>query len=171
MLYNSASCIGPDEGELVNQRKLAIPPGFELDYFSAGQGCNLFTCKGFKIATLICYDDEFAETVRHVAAQGADLVLVPTALGADWDWVAEKVIPTRAFENGIFFAYANGVETQGEMTFLGKSVIAGPSGTEPSRAGSDPEILHAALDLPLVAKAQSRLPYLADPGWLKLDCQ
>ena len=53
---------------------------------------------------------------------------------------------------------------QGEMTFLGKSVIAGPAGTELTRAGSDPEILHAALDLPLVAKAQSRLPYLADRG-------
>ena len=47
MFYNSASCIGPDGGELVHQRKLAIPPGFERDYFSAGQGCNLFTCKGF----------------------------------------------------------------------------------------------------------------------------
>jgi len=35
-LYNSATCIGPDGGELVHQRKLAIPPGFERDYFSAG---------------------------------------------------------------------------------------------------------------------------------------
>jgi len=74
------------------------------------------------------------------------------------------MMPTRAFENGVFFAYANGVGTQGEMTFLGKSVIAGPAGIELTRAGSDPEILYAALDLPLVAKAQSRLPYLADRG-------
>ena len=113
---------------------------------------------------MICYDPEFVETVRHVAAQGADLVLVPTALGTDWDWVAEKMMPARAFENGFFFAYANGVGMQGEMTFLGKSVIAGPAGTKLARAGSDPEILHAALDLPLVAKGQSRLPYLADRG-------
>ena len=91
-------------------------------------------------------------------------MLVPTALGADWDWFPEKVMPTRAFKNGIFFAYANGMGMQGEMNFLGKSVIAGPAGTELTRAGSDPEILHAALDLPLVAKGQSRLPYLADRG-------
>jgi len=120
---------------------------------------------------LICYDPEFVETVRHVAAQGANLVLVPTALGTDWDWVAEKMMPMRAFENGVFFAYANGVGTQDDMTFLGKSFIVGPAGTELARAGNDPEILQAALDLYLVAKAQARLPYLTDRGRLKLDCQ
>jgi len=31
---------------------------------------------------LICYDAEYAELARHVAALGADLILVPTALGA-----------------------------------------------------------------------------------------
>ena len=62
------------------------------------------------------------------------MVLVPTALGADRDWVAEKMMPARAFENGVFFAYANGVGIQGEMTFLGKSVIAGLAGTELTRA-------------------------------------
>ena len=109
----------------MHQRKLAIPPGFEWDYFSPGQGCYLFTYKCFKITTLICYDAEFSETVRHVAAQGADLVLVPTALGTDWDWAGEKMMPTRAFENGVFFAYANGVGTQDGITFLSKSVIVG----------------------------------------------
>ncbi len=161
-------CIGPDGALLGHHRKLAIPPGFERAHFSAGAGATLFDYRGFKIATLICYDAEFAETVRHVAALGADLVLVPTALGAAWGWVAETMIPTRAYENGVFLAYANGAGAQGDMTFLGQSVIAAPMGVELARAGSEPEILYATLDLDQVATAQARLPYLQDRTTLHL---
>ena len=167
-LYNSAMCIGPDGTLLGHHRKLAIPPGFEREYYTAGQGITLFTYRGFKIATLICYDAEFPETVRHAAALGADLVLVPTALGADWGWVADTMLPTRAYENGVFLAYANGSGTQGDMEFLGKSVIAAPNGTELARASRTSEILYASLDPAMVRKAQLRLPYLLDRTSLDL---
>lgn len=168
-LYNSAICIGPDGVLLGHQRKLAIPPGFERDFLAPGDGVSVFEFRGFKIATLICYDAEFPETFRHVAALGAELVLVPTALGADWNWVAETMIPTRAYENGVFLAYANGAGQQGEMSFLGKSVIATPDGRELARAGAEPEILYADLEHALVAKAQARLPYLKDRLLLNLS--
>lgn len=117
---------------------------------------------GLRIATLICYDAEFAETVRHVAGQGAELILVPTALGAEWGWVAQTMMPTRAYENGVFLAYANSAGQQHGMAFLGHSLIAAPDGTEAARAGSSPEILIADLDRARVTAAQSRLPYLQD---------
>ena len=161
-LYNAAACIGPDGALLCHQRKLAIPPGFERDHFLPGRGCQLFEFCGFKIATLICYDAEFAETVRHVAAQGAQLVLVPTALSDNWAWVAETMIPTRAYENGVFLAYANSAGTENGVTYLGASCIAAPNGTELARAGTAPEFLFADLDIELVRAAQQRLPYLAD---------
>jgi nitrilase len=41
----------------------------------------LFIYKGLQIATLICYDAELPETARYVARMGAELTLVPTALG------------------------------------------------------------------------------------------
>lgn len=166
ILYNSAICIGPDGTTLGHQRKLAIPPGFERAFFSAGQGCDLFVYKAFKIATLICYDAEFPETVRYVAQMGADLVLVPTALGAKWGWVAETMIPTRGFENGVFLAYANGAGQQNEMTFLGRSFIGSPDGEILARAGMSPEIIFANLDLSRVKAAQRRLPYLMDQAHL-----
>jgi predicted amidohydrolase len=95
-------------------------------------------------------------------------VLVPTALGADWGWVADTMLPTRAYENGVFLAYANGSGTQGDMEFLGKSVIAAPNGTELARAGRGSEILYALLDPAMVRKAQLRLPYLLDRTSLDL---
>ena len=166
---NAALCVSPQGKVLSHQRKLAIPPGFERHHFHPGQGCHLFTYGGLRIATLICYDAEFPETVRHVAAAGADLVLVPTALGADWSWVAHSMIPTRAYENGIFLAYANSAGIELGMAFLGASVIAAPNGSELARAGDHPTVLYADLDRDHVTKAQARLPYLHDRLALRLD--
>ncbi len=167
-LFNAAQCIGPNGQRLVHQRKLAIPPGFEQTYFTAGQGCALFDLCGLRIATLICYDAEFSETVRHVATLGADLVLVPTALGADWGWVAQTMIPTRAYENGVYLAYANSAGSQNDMAFLGASVIAAPDGVEATRASAAPDVIYADIDKARVQAAQQRLPYLADRQNLRL---
>lgn len=162
LIYNAAMCISSQGEVLCHQRKLAIPPGAERHYFTPGEGCRLFDLQGFRIATLICYDAEFPETFRHVAGLGADLVLVPTALGDQWSWVAHKMIPTRAFENGIFLAYCNHAGTENGMTYLGASVIAAPDGTELARAEKGTATIIGNLDRELVSFAQKRLPYLTD---------
>lgn len=167
-LFNAAVTLS-DSGELLaHQRKLAIPPGFERDHFTAGQGCALFEYRHFRIATLICYDAEFPETVRHVAGMGANLVLVPTALSAGWSWVAYKMIPTRAYENGIYLAYANSAGVENGMEYLGASVIAAPDGAELARAGDTPQIIFGDLENARVTAAQARLPYLNDRHELNL---
>ena len=160
--FNAAQCFGPNGMRLGGHRKLAIPPGFEADHFKRGEGCSLFIYKGLQIATLICYDAEFPETARHVASMGAELILVPTALGAQWDWVSKTMVPTRAYENGVFLAYANSAGTENGMGFLGQSFIAAPNGKELARAGASPELIYAELKREQVTKAQSRLPYLND---------
>lgn len=89
-------------------------------------------------------------------------MLVPTALGSQWGHVAHKVIPTRAFENGVFAAYANHAGVEQGMAYFGGSCIIAPDCSELARAGSNEEILISPLELDLVAKAQARLPYLKD---------
>lgn len=166
-IFNAAQCFGPDGKRLGGHRKLAIPPGFEADYFKRGKGCSTFEFRGLRIATLICYDAEFPETARHVASMGAELILVPTALGIRWDWVAQTMIPSRAYENGVFLAYANRAGTENGMDFLGQSVICGPDGKVLARAGSSSELIYGALERRRVEAAQSRLPYLTDINTLK----
>ena len=169
VIFNAAQCIGPDGARLGGHRKLAIPPGFEGDHFTPGRGCTLFSYRGVRIATLICYDAEFPETARHVASMGAELVLVPTALGAQWEWVAQRMIPTRAYENGVFLAYANSAGSEHGMTFLGQSFIATPDGQELARATTHAQVIYGTLHLDNVTAAQKRLPYQIDREALKLD--
>ncbi len=161
-IFNASQCIGPDGTRLGGHRKLVIPPGFEGNYFTPGRGCTLFSYRDVRIATLICYDAEFPETARHVASMGAELVIVPTALGAQWEWVSQRMIPTRAFENGVYLAYANSAGSENGMAFLGQSFIATPDGRELARAKAQPEIIYGNLHLDKVSVAQARLPYLVD---------
>ncbi|MEP2029968.1 MAG: carbon-nitrogen hydrolase family protein [Paracoccaceae bacterium] len=168
-IYNAAQCFGPDGTLLGGHRKLAIPPGFEQSHFKRGQGCTLFSYRGLRIATLICYDAEFPETARHVAALGAELILVPTALGDQWGWVSQRMIPTRAYENGVYLAYANSAGTENGMGFLGQSFIATPDGKELARAGMSAELIYGVIERQRVAASQSRLPYLDDLKMLRVD--
>lgn len=166
--YNSAACFGPDGALLANHRKLVLPPGFETRCFHPGQGATLFSLGGVRLALLICYDAEFPEAVRAVARQGAEAVIVPTALKDRWASVAYRMMPTRAFENGVYLIYANHAGREGATTYLGASCVVGPDGEDLARAGAGEETLLASLDTARVREAQARLPYLRDIDGLRL---
>lgn len=161
-IYNAAQALDTDGKSLGHHRKLAIPPGFERQMFAPGQGINGFDFRGVHCAILICYDAEFPETARQAAANGAEVLIVPTALGADWGWVAGQMIPTRGFENGVYLAYANSAGVENSLRYLGQSVIAAPDGRELARAAQKPTVLVAEIDPAKVSAAQQRLPYLID---------
>ena len=161
-LYNAAQCIDAKGNSLGHHRKLLLPPGFECDHFSPGSTSAAFELQGVRIATLICYDMEFPESLRHVAVEGADLVVVPTALSAEWGVVADCVAPARAFENGVYLAYANYCGHENGTAYFGGSCIVGPNGTALARAGQKPQLLLADVDPKSVLAAQTRLPYLKD---------
>jgi len=159
-LYNAAMVYGADGGHLLNYRKRLIPPGFEGTYFAQGDSQGVFEINGWKLAVLICYDVEFPEYVRQAALSGADAIVAPTALRNMWGFVADTMLPTRAFENGVYVLYANHAGAEGNCEYLGRSVIVGPSGEEAARAGDSEELIAATLDRSAVLAARATLPYL-----------
>ena len=162
LIFNSACCIGADGTRLANHRKLAIPPGIEMGQFEPGSGLTFFAIGGIRFSILICYDAEFPEAVRAACRLGAQVVIVPTALSDQWDQVAHRVMPTRAFENGCYLLYANHSGTEGELNYLGCSCIIGPDGRDLARASADGELLTGHLLLEHVTAARIRLPYFRD---------
>jgi len=160
--FNSALVIGKDGARLANHRKVALPTDYEKTWFRPGHELTFFTLAGWKIAVIVCYEVEFPEIVRACASEGADLVVVPTALTHEWDVVARKVVPARAFENGIFVAYANHGGSDGGFEYLGESCIVGPDGRDLAQAGSGEALIEAVLDPAALHPVRKRLPYLAD---------
>lgn len=161
-VYNSALVVSATGAILANHRKLAIPPGFEQNFFAPGNQLTGFELAGMKCALVICYDVEFPETVRAACLAGAEIVLIPTALGAQWDQVAHRVVPARAFENGCYTLYANHAGSEGDISYAGASCIVGPDGRDVARADDRPQLITATLEASRVAAARQRLPYFAD---------
>ena len=162
-LYNSAAFVSAQGELVVNHRKRLNSPGsFEEDYFTPGDQASVVQYRNWRIAVLICYEVEFPEAVRNAALDGAQLVLVPTALIDQWDVVASRVVPARAFENGVWLAYANHAGHENGFDYLGGSKIVAPDGVIEADAGAAEELISTVIDTDRVVAAQKRLPYLRD---------
>ncbi|QIB49247.1 carbon-nitrogen hydrolase family protein [Streptomyces aureoverticillatus] len=166
-VFNSVQLIGPDGARLANYRKTHLFGGFERDHFTPGEKTVVQAeLDGMRIGLMICYDVEFPENVRAHALAGTDLLLVPTAQMHPFQFVAESVVPVRAFENQMYVAYVNRVGPEGEFEFVGLSALAGPDGVARARAGRGEELVFADADPAFLAASREANPYLSDrrPG-------
>jgi 5-aminopentanamidase len=161
VIYNAAACIDRDGRTVAHHRKLRLPNAYEKSYFATGDAYTLFELHGWSIAMLICYDVEFPEAVRASAARGAQLVVAPTALKKEWSFVARSMVPTRAFENRFFVAYANYCGREGSFEYLGESCFARPDGSVIA-GGTAEGLVTATLDVGDIARARRSLDYLDD---------
>lgn len=122
---------------------------------------------GRRVAFQICYDIEFPEPARALATRGADLLLVPTAIDGESDYVAEVLVRARAAENRIVVAYADHARSVDAPVedptagFAGLSTVAGPEGAVLAMAGRGTELLLADIPEP-AAPRPSAADYLAD---------
>jgi predicted amidohydrolase len=160
---NTAVCVNAGGQVLGRYRKTHLFGDLDRDMFSAGAGDEaLFEVRGWNIGLLICYDVEFAENARRLALQGADLIVVPTANMVGFDFVAQHLVPTRAYENQVFVAYANFCGREAELAYGGLSCVAAPDGTVPARGGRLPALVMADLKSEALVEGRQRLRHLAD---------
>ncbi|CAM5502809.1 hypothetical protein SGLAM104S_00759 [Streptomyces glaucescens] len=146
-VYNSAQLISAEGTRLANYRKTHLFGCFERDHFTPGeQPVVQAELDGLRIGLMICYDVEFPENVRAHALAGTDLLLVPTAQMHPFQFVAEHLVPVRAFENQMYVAYVNRVGAEDEFEFVGLSTLAGPDGVARARAGRGEELVFADAD-------------------------
>ena len=148
VVYNSAVVLGPDGGLLASYRKLQLFGEREKALYAPGDAYVVFPFRNRRIGLLICYDVEFPEHCRAIARQGADLVLVPTANMPPFDNVNRVTIAARALDHGVTLAYCNYCGVEGDLTYVGRSVIAGPDGEPIALAGVEAALLIADLPEP-----------------------
>ncbi len=133
-VYNSAACFGPDGTLLCNYRKVQLYGPREAALYRPGDSLPTFRLGTETAAILICYDIEFAPHVKALTDRGATLILVPTANMAPFTYVRVTIV------------YANYCGTEGDLTYVGLSTIAGPHGEVLAQAGETPTLLIA--DIP-----------------------
>ena len=156
--YNAATLVGPDGVVGGRHRKVHLFGDVDRRLFVPNAAPPAaFDFDGARVGILICYDVEFPEAVRRLAADGARAVLVPTANMAGFDEVQQILVRARAFENGCGLVYANYCGSDDLFKYNGLSEICGPGGEVLAQAGAQGEELIIA-DLP----GESAGTYLAD---------
>jgi nitrilase len=116
----------------------------------------------WQIGLSVCYDLRFAELYRAYAANGVDLMLVPSAFTfttgqAHW----EILLRARAIENLSFVAAAaqGGTHPSGRKTW-GQSMVIDPWGRILAEQAQGAGVVIADLDPAQLAQRRSQLPAL-----------
>lgn len=169
LYHNTAVVLDADGRFLGKYRKMHIPddPGYyEKFYFAPGDlGYQVFRTRVADIGVLICWDQWFPEAARLLALRGAEILLIPTAIGY---WRSESGPATdegyadawqivqrgHAVANACYLAAVNRVGFEagpgaGEgIEFWGRSFVTGPYGMVEAQAAADrDEVLICPVDL------------------------
>jgi predicted amidohydrolase len=160
--YNAVAFVGADGVLLNTYAKTHLFGDADHAQFTPGPALpTVFGYRGWRLGLLVCYDVEFSEPVRHLALQGADAVLVPTANMREYGEVPTLLLPARACENRLYVAYANACGREGGTEYGGLSTVAGPLGTVLAQAGREVVLVVVRLDAHalVAARASSPLPH------------
>ena len=188
LYHNTAAII--DTGGKVDgvYRKMHIPDDplyHEKFYFAPGDlGFKAFEADFGKFGTLVCWDQWYPEAARLTAAQGANVLFYPTAIGwhpdekvqyGDAQYDAWRTIQrAHAIANGVYVAVPNrvgfetgnirGNDAPGKgLEFWGGSFIADPFGQVIAQAPHNMEaVLVAEVDIRRIEDVRRNWPFWRD---------
>jgi 5-aminopentanamidase len=145
-VFNAAVTLDATGRQLAHYRKIQLYGPRERTVYQPGDAYAVFDLHGMRTALLICYDIEFAPHIAALAAKGAQLILCPTANMMPFTHVVRYTVSAMAANHGLTIAYANYCGTEGDLTYVGGSLIADPYGEPLVQAGQGPALMVA--DLP-----------------------
>lgn len=156
--YNTAVAYNR-RGEMIGYtRKQHIPSGekYHENYYFAPGDSNypIHLIEGHKAGLPTCYDQWFPELSRIYGLKGAEILVYPTAIGAeptapefDSQPLWQKVMVAQAITANLFIIAVNRIGTEDGLTFYGSSFIASPTGEILAQAPRDQAaVLVAELD-------------------------
>jgi len=176
-LFNSVMVIDADGRRAGVYRKSHIPhaPGYEEKYyFSPGDtGFQVWPTRYGTLGVGICWDQWFPEAARAMAMKGADLLVYPTAIGADPSgqepdssgaW--QRVMQGHAAANAIHVMAANRIGREDDegsaIDFYGSSFIADHTGAKLAEAGTREGVILAEADFDRARAHRERWSFFRD---------
>jgi N-carbamoylputrescine amidase len=188
LYHNTAAILDRDGALLGIYRKMHIPDDplyYEKFYFTPGDlGFKAFDADFGRFGTLVCWDQWYPEGARLTAAQGANVLFYPTAIGWHPDEKAQygeaqydawrTIQRSHSIANGVYVAAVNrvgfetgnirGNQASGKgLEFWGGSFISDPFGRVIAEAPHGKEaVLLAEVDMHLIEDVRRNWPFWRD---------
>lgn len=174
--FNSLVVFDRRGRERFRYHKIHLTPR-DARVFTPGNHLALFPIDGVPCTAIICHERRYPELVRLPVMLGAQIVFHPNA-GLDPLGVTKVKrggrdgIAVRAFENQIYYVFANSVGPQGGRFWsAGDSKIVAPSSRMLALADNDNEaLIRADLDLSAAARSYA-CEALRQPAFLRRHWQ
>ena len=131
-VHNAVALVADGNAELRFKHELPNYGVFdEKRVFTAGPLPEPVDFRGVRIGLPICEDIWFPSVSRHLAARGAQLLLVPNGSPFEVDKFHVRIdhAARRATDTGLSLAYVNQVGGQDELVFDGGSFVVNADGT------------------------------------------
>ncbi len=141
----------------------------ESDDVAPGNDVVIGQLAGLRVGFMTCYDVRFPELARALAANGAELLVLPAAWAAgpfkEEHW--RTLVQARAIENTIWLAAAGQVPDPAEPatrapTGIGRSMLVDPMGVVKVDLGPAAGLGTGDVDISLTASVRKVLPSLAN---------
>lgn len=160
--YNTTVLID-ERGEIVLRYRKTHLWASDVGVFTPGDRFETCLWNGMTVGLLICYDIEFPETARAIAALGTDLAIVTNGNMNPFGPVHRRAITARAMENQMFALMANRCGSgDDDLTFPGESALIDPFGEVVASAGSEETVLTANIDWMRLEASREHYRYLHD---------
>ncbi|WP_321857243.1 carbon-nitrogen hydrolase family protein [Burkholderia cenocepacia] len=160
--YNTTVLVD-ERGDIVLRYRKTHLWASDVGVFTPGDRFATCVWNGLTVGLLICYDIEFPETARAVAALDADLLIVTNGNMDPFGPVHRRAIAARAMENQMFAVMVNRCGPgDDDLTFAGLSTLVDPFGESTIELGRDEAVAAANLDLTRLEASREHYSYLHD---------
>lgn len=172
--YNSLVMLDADGSILGLYRKSHIPdgPGYEEKfYFRPGDtGFKVWNTRFGRLGVGVCWDQWFPEAARVMMLKGADILMYPTAIGAEPENPAldtaarwRRAMVGHAVSNVVPVVAANRVGEEEGQSFYGTSFIADDGGEVIAELGRVEEgFIAASFDFAQIAERRAGWGFFRD---------
>jgi omega-amidase len=138
-------------------------PGGEAEHYVAGERPVTFRWTEAVVSPFVCYDLRFPEIFREAAREHRPELFVVIA-----SWPEKRIhhwsvlLKARAIENQAYVMGVNRIGTDPYYSYNGQSQIFDPRGEMLADAGEKEGCIRARLDLEVLRKYRTGLPFLED---------
>jgi (R)-amidase len=160
--YNTTVLID-ERGEIALRYRKTHLWASDVGVFTPGDRFETCLWNGLTVGLLVCYDIEFPETARAVAALDADLLIVTNGNMNPFGPVHRRAIQARAMENQMFALMVNRCGSGDDnLSFPGLSALVDPLGEMVLQLGGDETVTKATIDLKRLEASREHYNYLHD---------